>query len=82
MLKLVFLFLLALDCAGNVLIGGSFHQTLSATSWTVRKHPWFWWIHHAIDIGAFVVAGQLRHTEKAWNNELAGSVWKRVFNKQ
>lgn len=82
MLKIVFLLLLALDCAGNVLIGGSFHQTLSATSWTVRDHPWFWWIHWVIDLGALILVGQVHHTETAWNNEQAGSVWKRVFNKQ
>jgi hypothetical protein len=47
--KIVLLPLLALDCLGNLAIGGSIHATLSAEAWHHRFHPYWGWTQGLID---------------------------------
>lgn len=73
-LYLAFLFpLLVLDCAGNMLIGGSFRNTLSAEAWHARDHDWWFWTHAFID-GLFF--WQHQHCRAQADRERRhGSVW-------
>lgn len=44
-MKYLILIPLLIDCLCNVLVGGSFRQTLSATAWTVyRDRKFFGWL--------------------------------------
>jgi hypothetical protein len=65
--------LLALDCLGNLLHGGSFRHTLSGEAWNHRGHKWWGWTHHFIDALFFF---QPSHCKvQAEREALHGSVW-------
>lgn len=65
---------LTLDCLLNILIGGSFKHTLSATAWTVKDHKYYKWTHLIIDAIFFF---QPSHCENQFIEEQAfGGVWK------
>lgn len=72
-MKYLILPLLALDCLLNVLCGGSFHQTLSATAWTVRDHRYFGWTYRFIDTMLFWQPNHCQH--QAAIEQRYGSVW-------
>jgi hypothetical protein len=68
--------LLFLDCLLNMLLGGSFHETLSARAhrMRVKPQPYFGWLADAIDALMF---WQQDHCRQQFAREqLAGSVWK------
>lgn len=70
---LILLPLLALDCLGNLLIGGSIRNTLSAEAWHAREHKWWGWTHKAIDALFF---WQTAHCQSQAIRETEhGSVW-------
>ena len=64
-------FLLVLDCAGNVITGGSFKNTLSGDAWRHREHKNFGWCHTAIDW----VFGDGHCEAAAEQEDTYGSVW-------
>lgn len=64
---------LALDCAGNVLVGGSFDHTLSAEAWLHADHDWWGWTHKAIDALFFWQDGHCK--AQAGREYQHGSVW-------
>ena len=64
---------LALDCAANVLVGGSFQNTLSGEAWSHRFHPVWGWTHRAINSLFF---WQANHCRGAWAREAKhGTAW-------
>ena len=65
--------LLVVDCLGNVVLKGSFKNTLSARAWHARNHKVWWWTHLVID-GIFW--RQVQHCFKqAEREQVHGSVW-------
>lgn len=69
--KLLKLPLIALDCVGNLLVGGSWRNTLSSEAWKHREHSRWGWTHQAID--AFF--GKNHCQEQAADEDRYGSVW-------
>jgi hypothetical protein len=70
--------LVFLDCALNLLLGGSFSETLSARAHRLReeKHP-MGWTASAIDRLFFWQDG---HCQAQFERERAGGAWKALFN--
>lgn len=76
---------IAVDCCGNVLcaagralwawstagLWASWGNTLSATAWTVREHPFFCWTHGFIDF----IFGAGHCQLQAEREAQYGSVW-------
>lgn len=63
---------LALDCAGNMLLGGSWRNTLSGEAWEQRDHKYWGWTHRFINALFF----DPKHCENAAVAERAyGSIW-------
>lgn len=69
---LLLLPLLALDCAANVLIGGSFSRTLSAEAWAHRHHKYWSWCWKAID----AVFGTWHCLDQHLHELRHGGVWR------
>lgn len=46
---ILLLVLILLDVIGNLLVKGSWRNTLSARAWANREHPWFGWCWRFID---------------------------------
>lgn len=73
-LWLILLFpLLVVDCAGNVLIGGSWRNTLSSEAWHHREHRYFGWCHRFID--SLPCFGEGHCKVQAEREAKYGSVW-------
>lgn len=65
--------MLALDCLGNMLTGGSWRNTLSGESWHHRNHKYWYWCHRAID---FIFRWQKDHCmNQALREARWGGVW-------
>jgi hypothetical protein len=65
--------LIALDVMGNMLIGGSWKNTLSAVAWKNRNRKYLGWCHKFIDGLPWFGAG---HCEtQAQSEDKYGSVW-------
>jgi len=75
-LRAILIFLpLLVDCILNMVLGGSFRQTLSGEAWRQRDHKWWGWTHDAID-ALFGLFGQTDHCKKAAMTESQwGSIW-------
>lgn len=71
----VLLPLLVADCAANVALRGSFHETMSARAHRLRedKHPYFGWTADAIDVLFFWEKDHCR--EQFAQEQKHGSVW-------
>jgi hypothetical protein len=70
---LVLLPLLALDCLANMLLGGSWRNTLSAEAWHARDHKYWGWTHRVIDALFFWQAAHCM--EQAAAEERHGGAW-------
>ena len=66
--------LLLLDCAGNLLIGGSFRNTLSSEAWHHREHKHWGWCHRFIDALFWFQPNHCRI--QALREATHGSVWR------
>lgn len=67
--------LIFLDCVINVILGGSFHETLSSRAHGVRmrKQPYWWWVANVID---WLFWFQPNHCEmQYWREGRHGGVW-------
>lgn len=74
LLQLLMLPLIAIDCMGNWVVGGSFNNTLSGEAWNQRNQPYWGWTHKAIDRLFF---WQPHHCKTQSEREAAqGGVWK------
>lgn len=71
---LLMLPLLALDCLGNLLVGGSVKNTLSSEAWNHREHAYWGWTHRFIDGLPFFGKGHCK--AQADREALYGGVWK------
>ena len=64
---------LFMDCAANMVFGGSFRNTLSAEAWHQRDHRYWSWTHKAINALFF---WQNNHCRGAAAREgMHGSAW-------
>lgn len=66
--------LLALDCLVNMLIGGSFQNTLSGEAWQHREHKYWKRAHRAIDALFFWQTSHCKFAAVA--EAIHGSAWK------
>lgn len=67
--------LIALDCLGNLLHGGSWRNTLSGEAWHHRQHRWWGWTHRFIDALFLPLDGPDHCRRQAEREALYGSVW-------
>jgi hypothetical protein len=70
-----------LDCTANLLLLGSFDETLSARAHRMRlkNQPYFWWTADAID-ALFRLFGQRDHCARQLRQEEdAGGAWAALF---
>jgi hypothetical protein len=64
---------IAIDVLGNILVLGSWRNTMSATAWKNREHPVFGWCHRFIDAMPWFGKG---HCQAQYERESQfGSVW-------
>lgn len=76
-IELLLLPLIAADCACNMLLGGSWRNTLSGEAWHQRAHRVWGWCHKWIDwLFACPAIGQTDHCRLPAEREARhGSVW-------
>lgn len=66
--------LIALDCLGNLLIGGSWRNTMSGEAWHHRGDEWTGWTYRFID---WLFFWQANHCQRqAVAEAFHGSVWR------
>lgn len=66
--------LLALDCLANMIVGGSWRNTLSGEAWHAREHKWWGWTHKAINALFFWQANHCQ--DQAIAEAMHGSAWR------
>ena len=69
---LILLPLLVLDCAANVLIGGSWRNTLSSEAWAHRHHKWWGSCWRSIDL----LFGEWHCLDQYLDERRHGGVWR------
>lgn len=66
--------LIAFDCIVNMLIGGSWRNTLSAEAWRHREHKHWGWCQAFIDVLFFWQPDHCKDQDRKETEH--GSVWK------